>query len=215
MEIAPIIDYSLLKADVSFKDVARAAEEARTNGYAALCIPPYHVHKGKRQLLKEGDPVICTVIGFPMGYSKTSSKVEEIKRAIDDGADELDVVINIAAVKDRDWEYVENDINSMVRASHMKSKVVKVILETGLLTGKEIQKVCEIINKHEANFAKTSTGFAEKGADPTTVKLLRRLLNESVKIKASGGIRTIKQVEELLEAGVDRIGLSRPLDILT
>lgn len=212
MEITPLIDYSLLKADVSWSDISKAVEETAEEGYAALCIPPYYVQKVKKamQAAKENHPAVCTVIGFPLGYSKTSAKVEEVKKAIDEGADELDAVINICAVKDKDWAYIENDIDAMTRASHMRSKKIKIILETALLNSREIQKICEIINRQECDFAKTSTGFSTSGADATIIRLMRRLLNEQVQIKASGGIKTYAQALEMVEAGATRIGASNP-----
>ena len=209
MEITPLIDYALLKADVSWSQISKAAEETKDEGYAALCVPPYHVQK-LRKVMPENGPAVCTVIGFPFGYSKTSAKVEEIKKAIDEGADELDAVINISAVKDKEWAYVENEIDAMTRASHMRAKKIKIILETALLNSREIQKLCEIINRQECDFAKTSTGFSTAGADPTIIRLMRRFLNESIQIKASGGIKTREQAVELMEAGATRIGASNP-----
>jgi deoxyribose-phosphate aldolase len=212
MEITPLIDYSLLKADVSWSDISKAVEETAEEGYAALCIPPYYVQKVKKAMPsdRENHPAVCTVIGFPLGYSKTSAKVEEVKKAIDEGADELDAVINICAVKDKEWAYIENDIDAMTRASHMRSKKIKIILETALLNSREIQKICEIINRQECDFAKTSTGFSTAGADATIIRLMRRLLNEQVQIKASGGIKTYAQALEMVEAGATRIGASNP-----
>jgi len=210
MEITPMIDFALLKADVSWSEIGKAAEESIEMGYAALCVPPYHVQKLRKALPESKGVALCTVIGFPMGYSKTSAKVEEIKKAIDEGADELDVVINNAAVKDKAWAYVESDIEAMTRATHMRAKKIKVILETSLLNSKEIQKLCEIINQHECDFAKTSTGYSTAGADPTIIRLMRRFLNEKIQIKASGGIKTYERAVEMVEAGATRIGASNP-----
>ena len=145
-----------------------------------------------------------------MGYSKTSAKVEEIKKAIDDGADEIDAVINIAAVKDGEWDYVENEIDAMTRTTHMRSRKIKIILETCLLNSREIQQLCEIINRQESDFAKTSTGFSTGGADATIVKLMRRFLNDNIQVKASGGIKTREQALAMIEAGATRIGASKP-----
>jgi len=155
-------------------------------------------------------PAGCTVIGLPMAYSKTSAQVAEVNRAIDGGAAEIDAVITIAAVKDKDWAYVENEIDAMTRATQMRSKKIKIILETSLLNAKEIQKVCEMINRQESDFAKTSTGYGGGGAESTIIKLMRRILDEKVQIKASGGIKTYQQALEMIEAGASRIGSSNP-----
>lgn len=210
MQITPMIDYALLKADVTWSEISKAVQESLEEGYAAICIPPYHVQKVRKLINDDKTLAVCTVIGFPMGYSKTSAKVEEIKKAIDEGADELDAVINISAVKDKDWAYVENEIDAMTRASHMRSKKIKIILETALLNAREIQKICEIINRQECDFAKTSTGFSTAGADPTIIRLMRRYLDDKIEIKASGGIKTYAQAMEMVEAGATRIGASNP-----
>lgn len=205
-----MIDYSLLKADVTYKEIEKAADETVEKGYAALCIPPYHVPRARKRMGTETEAALCTVVGFPLGYSKTSAKVEEIKKAVDDGAHEIDAVISIAAVKDGEWDYVENEIDAMTRATHMRSRKIKIILETCLLTSKEIQQLCEIINRQESDFAKTSTGFSTGGADATIVKLMRRFLNDNIQVKASGGIKTREQALAMIEAGATRIGASKP-----
>lgn len=210
MELNSLIDYSLLQADVTGAEVEKAVEMAAEYGYAAVCIPPYHVQKAGKAVPEGSLLAVCTVIGFPMGYSKTSAKVEEVKRAIDEGADEIDAVITIAAVKDKDWAYVENEIDAMTRATQMRSKKIKIILETSLLNAKEIQKVCEMINRQESDFAKTSTGYGGGGAESTIIKLMRRILDEKIQIKASGGIKTYQQALEMIEAGATRIGSSNP-----
>jgi len=210
MELNSLIDYSLLQADVTGAEVEKAVEMAAEYGYAAVCIPPYHVQKAGKAVPEGSSLAVCTVIGFPMGYSKTSAKVEEVKRAIDEGADEIDAVITIAAVKDKDWAYVENEIDAMTRATQMRSKKIKIILETSLLNAKEIQKVCEMINRQESDFAKTSTGYGGGGAESTIIKLMRRILDEKIQIKASGGIKTYQQALEMIEAGASRIGSSNP-----
>lgn len=210
MELNSLIDYSLLQADVTGAEVEKAVEMAAEYGYAAVCIPPYHVQKAGKAVPEGSLLAVCTVIGFPMGYSKTSAKVEEVKRAIDEGADEIDAVITIAAVKDKDWAYVENEIDAMTRATQMRSKKIKIILETSMLNAKEIQKVCEMINRQESDFAKTSTGYGGGGAESTIIKLMRRILDEKIQIKASGGIKTYQQALEMIEAGATRIGSSNP-----
>ena len=151
-----------------------------------------------------------------MGYSTTSAKVEEIKRAADEGADEVDVVVNISAVKNGNWNYVRNDIDSMTTAAHLKARQIKIIFETGLLTDDEIRRLCEICREVEPEFVKTSTGFNGPGASLKAVRLMRKILDGTpVKIKASGGIRTRKQAEKMIDAGAQRIGTSSGIKIVT
>ena len=143
MNIASYIDHTILRPDCTIRDIEQICGEASTHSFKAVCVPPYFVPSAS-QLLKDVEVKIATVIGFPMGYGTVSSKVEEIKRALNDGADEVDVVINIAATKNGDWTYVRNDIDSVTRAVHLKGKAIKLILETGLLDREEIIKLCEL-----------------------------------------------------------------------
>ncbi|MFT4973619.1 MAG: deoxyribose-phosphate aldolase, partial [Saprospiraceae bacterium] len=143
MSLARKIDHTILKADCTPEDIVQLCHEALEYEFAAVCVPPYYI-KQAVNILEDSMVSVATVIGFPMGYSNTPSKVEEIKRAIDEGIDEVDVVINIAAVKDGNWNFVKNDVDSTTRAAHLKGKVVKIILETDLLTTEEIEKICEI-----------------------------------------------------------------------
>ena len=214
MNLATIIDHTTLKPDCSLENVQTICEEAITHNFAAICIPPYYV-KNAGKLLEDKKIKIATVIGFPLGYAATAAKVEEIKRAINDGVDELDVVINICAVKNGDWAYVKNDIDSMTRSAHLKGKIVKVILETSLLSEEEIKKLCVICSDVEADFVKTSTGFSGEGSTVEVVRLLRENLSSKVKIKASGGIRTTADALKMVEAGADRLGCSSSISIVT
>ena len=214
MNLATIIDHTILKADCTVEKVKIICEEAIKFDFTAVCIPPYYI-KDAGVLLKSTAIKIATVIGFPMGYSATVAKVEEIKRAINDGAHELDVVINICAVKKGDWAYVKNDIDSMTRAAHLKGKIVKIILETGLLSKKEIKKLCLICSELEVDFVKTSTGFNGEGANEEIIRFLRQNLSSKIKIKASGGIRTTEYALKMVEAGADRLGCSASIAIVT
>ncbi|MBK7429143.1 MAG: deoxyribose-phosphate aldolase [Saprospiraceae bacterium] len=207
MNISSKIDHTLLKPDCNHADIRKWVEEAIQHQFANVCIPPYMVKEASR-LLENHKTGVCTVIGFPFGYNTTPIKVEEIKRAIDEGADELDAVINISAVKCADWSFVSNDIESMVRSTQMKDKKIKIILETGLMTAEEITKLCEIIQVSKPNFVKTSTGFNGPGANVEIIQLLRATLSTDIKIKASGGIKTKSAAEKLILAGADRIGSS-------
>ena len=208
-----LIDHTALKANTSKKDIEKLCEEAKEHHFYAVCVPPYFVQKAG-MLLKGSKVKISTVIGFPMGYAATPAKAAEIQKAISDGADELDVVINVAAVKSGDWNFVQNDIKTMAVSVQMKGKVIKVILETALLNQKEIKKICEICAAAEVNYVKTSTGFNGEGATLEVVELLRNNLPKNIKIKASGGIRTTKQALAMVEAGADRLGTSSGVKIV-
>lgn len=212
MSLARKIDHTILNADCTPEDIVKLCHEALEHGFAAVCVPPYYI-KQAANILEDSMVSVATVVGFPMGYSNTPAKVEEIKRAIDEGVDELDVVINVAAVKDANWNFVKNDIDSTTRAAHLKGKTVKIILETGLLTREEIAKLCEICSDVGVNYVKNSTGF-NGGATVEIISNLRELLHEDVKIKASGGIRTAEDATKLVEAGADRLGSSSSVLII-
>lgn len=213
MDIARFIDATILKPDTTLADVKKLCEEADRHGFVAVCVPPFFV-KDAVKMLEDSRVIISTVVGFPMGYSATPAKVEEIKKAIDEGATELDCVINICGVKSKQWNYVRNEIDSMAMACQMRGKAIKLILETGLLTDVEISKLCEMATEVKVNFVKTSTGINGNGASVQIVETLRKKLPKSVKIKASGGIRDRKFAEELIAAGADRIGTSAGTSII-
>ncbi len=216
--MASFIDHTVLRADSTLDDIRKVCREAVQFKFPVVCVPPFYVKNAKEMLREEREeaPVkVATVIGFPMGYSTTAAKVEEIKRAIDDGASEVDVVINICAVKSELWNYVHNDIDSTVTAAHLKGKKVKIILETGLLTEEEIQKLCGICNEAKPDFVKTSTGFNGDGATVQMIGFLKDNLLPGIKIKASGGIRTREDALRLVEAGAKRIGSSASVRIMT
>jgi deoxyribose-phosphate aldolase len=213
MDLSNFIDHTILKPNCSKSEVEQLCNEAKTYEFSSVCVPPFFV-KDAVNLLEDSTVKVGTVIGFPMGYSTTAAKVEEIKRAIDDGVDEVDVVINICALKSERWNYLRNDIDSVTRAVHLKGKVIKVILETGLLTASEIKKVCEMCTEIGVNFVKTSTGFNASGAKTETVAYLKSILPPDIKIKASGGIKTFNQAQELIEAGANRLGCSSSIQIV-
>jgi deoxyribose-phosphate aldolase len=212
MKIASFIDHTVLKPDATLADIQQVCKVAITHGFAAVCVPPFYVAQARQAL--EGTPVkLATVIGFPLGYSATVAKVEEIKRGIDEGADEFDIVINIAAAKNANWGFVRNDIDRMLTACHLRAKQIKVIIETALLTETEILEICKICNDLEPDYVKTSTGFNGAGATPDLIRLLRANLKKEIKIKASGGIRTLEEAMALVEAGANRLGTSRGIEI--
>ncbi len=203
-EILSKVDHTQLKAYASFSDIKKLCEEAISNKMASVCIPPSYVKKVKGIY---GDEItICTVIGFPLGYNTTEVKVFETEKAIADGADEIDVVINIGDVKNGDFEKIENELKLIKAAA--KKRIVKVIVETCYLTKEEKIKLCRIVTDIEADYIKTSTGFGTGGATLSDVELFRNNIGLDVKIKAAGGIKTVEQFEEYDEAGCDRIGAS-------
>lgn len=213
LSLAQVIDHTLLRPDTTAQDIAQCCAEALQHQFAAVCIPPYFV-KAAVKALEHSRVKVATVIGFPMGYAMTPAKVEEAKRAIDEGADELDMVVNLCAIKEQNWSYVRNDIDSVTRAAHLKGKAIKVIFEMGLLTDAEVAQLCQICNEVEANFVKTSTGVIGTPATTDMVARLKHYLDPSVKIKASAGIRTREQALAMLAAGAHRIGTSAGLQII-
>ncbi len=213
MNLGKIIDHTILKPDCTVDDIKQVCTEASNNEFAAVCVPPFYV-KEASHFLKDSPIKIATVIGFPMGYSTIPAKVEEIKRAINDGVDELDVVINICAVKSNNWNYVKNDIDSVTRISHMRGKTIKIIFEMNLLNQEQVKKLCEICNEFGVDYVKTSTGFQGGGATVKRVSLLREYLSSNIKIKASGGIKKRKDALALVEAGADRLGCSASLKLI-
>lgn len=212
-ELAKKIDHTILKPDCTFTDIEKLCEEAKIYNFASVCVPPYYVKEASKQL-ENSLTKVTTVIGYPMGYSTTPAKVEEVKRAIVEGVDELDAVVNICAIKQNNWSYVRNDIDSMTRAAHLRGKIVKIILEIDLLTKSEIEQVCKICYDVEANYIKTSTGHQKNLITSEDIKYLKSIVNPIIKIKASGGIKTQKQAIDLLEAGADRLGASASLEII-
>lgn len=213
MNLNGYIDHTLLSADCTAEDIERLCREAKQHQFAAVCVPPFHV-KRAADLLEDEPVKVATVVGFPMGYASTPSKIEEIKRAVDEGATEIDAVINICAVKSGNWNHVANDIDSLATATHLKGKKIKIILETGLLSREEIERVVGICLDKEVDYLKTSTGFNGDGAKIEIVQLLKTLAGGKAKIKASGGIRSRWEAEQFIEAGADRIGTSSGLSMI-
>lgn len=213
MNIAPYIDHTVLKQTTTISDIEKVSKEAVEYGFAAVCVPPLYVRKAK-EFLKDSQVKVATVIGFPFGYCAIEAKVAEIVLAIVDGADELDMVVNISAIKNADWTFIANEINTVISIIRNKNKVIKVIIESGILSDEEIIKCCDIYGAAGVDFVKTSTGFAEKGASIHDVQLIRAHLAESVKIKASGGIRSYSFAKELINAGANRIGCTASVQIV-
>ncbi|MEO8413658.1 MAG: deoxyribose-phosphate aldolase [Ginsengibacter sp.] len=213
MNIAHYIDHTVLKPTTLLAEVEKICSEAVQYQFAAVCIPPLFVQKVKG-ILKNYDVKTATVIGFPFGYNAIEAKVAEIVLAMVDGADELDMVINISAIKNNDWNFIASEINTIMPIVKNKNKVIKVIIESGILTDDEIIKCCDIYGAAGVDYVKTSTGYAEKGATLHAVKLMRAHLADHIQIKASGGIKTYQFAKELIEAGASRLGCSSSVQIV-
>ena len=208
-----MVDHTILKADATKDKVDKVLEFAKTNGTAAVCINPYYV-KYASDYLKGTGVLVCTVIGFPLGQNTKEVKIFETKDAINNGADEIDMVINVAALKDKNYEYVKQEIKEIYTAVNWHNKILKVIIENAYLTDDEKRKVCEICKEIGVDFVKTSTGFAPTGATATDVKIMKEVVGNTCKIKAAGGIKNKSDVDALYEAGARRFGVSRTEDIL-
>ncbi|MCO5286888.1 MAG: deoxyribose-phosphate aldolase [Chitinophagaceae bacterium] len=213
MNIEKYIEHTILKQTTTLADVERICNEAKTYKFAAVCIPPLYVKKTKEFLAGSGVNT-CTVIGFPFGYCAIEAKVAELVLATVDGADELDMVVNVSAIKNGDWTFLANEINTVMPIVRSKGKIIKLIIESGVLTDDEIIKCCDIYGAAGVDYMKTSTGFAEKGASIHAVQLMRNHLADAIKIKAAGGIRSFSFAKELINAGADRIGCSSSLKIV-
>lgn len=211
-KIASMIDHTLLKPEATSGDIERLCAEAVKYGFASVCINPCHVKKAQ-ELLKCSSVKTCTVIGFPLGANTTEVKVFEAVKAVEDGADEVDMVINVGALKEKDYDYVYNDIKRLVDAVSNKA-LVKVILETCLLTDEEKIKACEIAKRAGADFVKTSTGFNKGGATVHDVELMRKTVGQDMGVKASGGVRTYEAAVNMINAGATRIGASASVKIV-
>jgi deoxyribose-phosphate aldolase len=214
MPINKYIDHTILKPTCLVSDIEKLCAEAKQYNFAAVCVPPNFVKLAKEQVAGS-DVKVATVIGFPFGYSATEAKIAEIILAMVDGADELDVVANISAIKNGDWAAIADEINHIMPIIRSKGKAVKIIIESGVLTDDEIVKCCDIYGVAGIDFLKTSTGYAEKGASVEAVQLFRKHLPEAVHIKASGGIRDYATAKAMIDAGATRIGCSAGVAIVT
>lgn len=213
MNIASYIDHTVLKPTTLLADVEKCCEEAILYHFAAVCIPPLFVKKAVA-LLNDTQTKVATVVGFPFGYSAIEAKVAETVLAIIDGVDELDLVINISAIKNNDWQFLASEINAILPVVRRGNKVLKIIIESGILSNDEIIKCCDLYGAAGVDFIKTSTGYAEKGATIEAVQLLRKHLSEKIQIKASGGIKTYTFAKQLIDAGATRIGCSSSVQIV-
>lgn len=211
--LASYIDHTILKPTATAAEVDKVCVEASIAGFAAVCIPPKYV-AGARKLLDSSRVKVATVIGFPLGFNAIDIKVTEIQEAIDMGADELDMVIDLCALKSGDFEQLTREIEACLVPVYRAGKVIKVIVESGMLTDTELVACCKLYGRYNIDYLKTSTGFSGTGATVQAVKTMREHLPARVSIKASGGIRTYAFAKELIDAGATRLGTSSSLQIM-
>ena len=211
MNYSKFIDHTNLKQDASINDIKTLCEEAIKFDFMSVCINPCFV-KYAHDVLLDSEVKVCTVIGFPLGANTTKTKVYETKQALKDGADEIDMVINVSALKDKKYDYVKNEISKIKKVC--KNKILKVILETCLLTDEEIVKACELSLEAKADFVKTSTGFSKGGATVEAVALMRKTVGDRCGVKASGGVKTFEDMQKMINAGASRIGTSSGVKLL-
>ena len=204
-EILKKVDHTLLKQTSIWEDIKKLCDDAIKCNTASVCIPPCFVKQAKEYV---GDKMkICTVIGFPNGYNLTKVKMYETEQAVEDGADEIDMVINVGKLKEKNYDYILTEINGI--KSKCNGKILKVIIETCLLTDEEKIKMCEIVSQSDADYIKTSTGFSTGGATLEDIELFKNHMKNGKKIKAAGGIKNFDDAEEFVKAGADRLGTSR------
>lgn len=212
-QVAKTIDHSILKPDFKYSDVAAGAELALKHNTASYCIRPMDVAAAAKTLA--GSSVnVCTVIGFPHGSTTTATKAFETQDAISNGATEIDMVINVSALLSGDFDYVEKDIRAVVEVAHAKGASVKVIFETAFLNDEQIVKACELTERAGADYVKTSTGFASEGATTHNVALMKQTVGNRLKVKSSGGVRTLDQLIDYMDLGVNRSGCSATAQVL-
>lgn len=211
MELRQMIDHTILKPEATLEDIVQLCKEAKENEFKAVCVNPCWIKICSREL-ENTDVKIATVVGFPLGANTTETKIFETKDAVEKGATEIDMVINVGAIKSKDYVFVENDIKEVVKAA--KGNTVKVILETCLLDKEEIVEACRISKKAGAHFVKTSTGFGSEGAKVEDVKLMKETVGKDMEVKASGGIRDIEKAEEMIKAGATRLGTSSGVQLV-
>ena len=211
MDYNKLIDHTNLKQDAQEADIIKLCDEAKEHHFASVCVNPNYVSLCKERLAGS-DVKVCTVIGFPLGQTTTTAKIDETKDAIFEGADEIDMVINVSWIKDKHYDKVLYEIQRLKRYCH--DRILKVILETCLLSDEEIVKACEIAKEAGADFVKTSTGFSKGGATVHAVELMRKTVGPDMGVKASGGIKTKEDMIKMVEAGANRIGTSSGVELV-
>lgn len=212
MDLRPYIEHTNLSPVLTVSAVDKLVDEARENAFYGVCVPPFWVKRASREIGKH-DITLVTVVGFPLGYNMTETKLDEMQRAIDNGANEIDVVWNLSAFKTK-YPWTKIELAKCSKLAHDHQILLKVIIETAYLSPEEIEEACKLCADAGADFVKTSTGFASSGARVEDVTIMKRTLPATVGIKASGGIKTTEQAVALIEAGASRIGTSSGLDII-
>lgn len=210
-DLSQYIDHTILSADAHEEKIFNLCKEAKEFNFKSVCVNPFYIRKCK-ELLIDSNVLVCTVIGFPLGQNTIETKVFETKNAIDNGADEIDMVINITKLKEKDEEYCLNEINSIKNACG--NKILKVIVETCLLSNEEKELAAKIILKSNADFIKTSTGFSKSGADLNDIIKWKKIIGNKKQIKAAGGIRSYNDLMKFIDAGADRIGTSSGVQLM-
>ena len=213
MNVNQYIDHTLLKPDAQKEAIIQLCDEAKKYEFAAVCVNAVYVPIAFK-LLESSRVKVCTVVGFPLGASPTETKVHEANWAMDNGADEIDMVINVGALKDNEDSIVENDIAEIAKACHAKGKILKVIIETCLLDEEQKIRACKLAVKAKADFVKTSTGFAGGGATLEDVELMRKTVGPDMGLKASGGVRDLEMANKMIAVGATRLGTSSGVKIV-
>ncbi len=213
-DLSQFIDHTLLKPEATIDDIQKLCEEAKRFHFTSVCVNPSYVSLCARSL-SGTDVKVCTVAGFPLGATTTEAKVAETNQAIKDGAQEIDMVINVGMLKSGEYEYVKNDVFKVVRTAHQAGAIVKVIIETALLSDEEKVKACLLSKWAGADFVKTSTGFSKGGATSGDIRLMRKVVGSTMGVKASGGVRSREDAEEMVASGATRIGASASVKIVS
>lgn len=213
MKLNSFIDHTLLKADASIAQVEKLCAEAREHEFFSVCLNSYYVKKAS-SLLQGSNVKVCTVVGFPLGASTMETKRFEAMKAMAEGASEIDMVINVSAIKSQDWQYVQDDMSSLAEVCHRQGALLKVILETCLLSEAEKVRALELAVAAKVDFVKTSTGFSTGGATVADIELMRKMVGKDIGVKASGGIRDFETAKKMIEAGATRLGTSASVEIV-
>ncbi len=211
--LASYIEHTILKQATTIAEVDKICLEASMENFVGVCIPPKYV-QGAKKLLDGSNVKVSTVVGFPLGFGTIETKVKEIEHVLHLGADEIDMVIDLGSLKSGDWKHLEEEIESCLKPVYTAGKVIKVIVESGILTQNELLACCALYGRYDIDFMKSSTGFADKGVTVQAVKLMRANLPQRIGIKASGGIRTYTFAKELIAAGATRLGTSGGMQLM-
>lgn len=212
--LSAYIEHTILKPDTTHAAVEQVCHEALQHHFAGVCVPSYFLEQAA-DLLQDSDAELITVVGFPYGYNSTMSKFEEMEDAMHNGALHIDVVVNIAAIKNNDWDHVETELSTLTRLAHSEDRIIKVIAESGMMSEVELDLIIRIANEVGIDYLKTSTGVNGTGATAEAIEYMRKHLNPAIRIKASGGIRTREQALTFIGLGADRIGASASVAIVT